>query len=73
MAMEGSIGGHTPAVTPGGGGGSLLGDVSDEEIGSKEMLGDDLLQYFRKGKEDALEQALLDQEAQEMENDYAID
>ena len=51
----------------------MLGDVSDEEIGSKEMLGDDLLQYFRKGKEDALEQALLDQEAQEMENDYAID
>ena len=59
MAMRRSIGGDTPAETPGGGGGgSLLGNISDEEIGSKEMLGDDLLQYFRKGKEDALEQAL---------------
>ena len=73
-ATEGSIvgvGGTTPAETPGGG--SLLGNMSDEEIGSAEMLGNDLLAYFRKGKEDAMEQALLDQEAQEEEGYNAME
>ena len=35
--------------------------------------GNDWLAYFRKGKEDAMEQALLDQEAQEEEGNYAIE
>ena len=53
--------------------GALLGSLSDEEIGSKEMLGDDLLQYFRKGKEDALEQALRDEEVKEQEIVHAVE
>ena len=74
MAMRRSIGGNTPAETCGGeSGGLLLGSLSDEEIGSKEMLGDDLLQYFRKGKEDALEQALRDEEVKEQEIVYTVE